>query len=45
MNLIVPLVWIEDGAEATELQDGERVRSISPEEAAFIAESIGLPVP
>ena len=37
--------WSADRARAWELQDGERGRSISPEEAAQIAARIGLPVP
>ena len=37
--------WSADRAQAWELQDGQRGRSISQEEAAQIAARIGLPVP
>ena len=37
--------WSADRAQAWELQDGKRGRSISQEEAAQIAARIGLPVP
>ena len=37
--------WSADRAQAWELQDGQRERSISQEEAAQIAARIGLPVP
>lgn len=38
-------IWSADRAQAWELQDGQRGRSISQEEAAQIAARIGLPVP
>ena len=37
--------WSADRAEAWELQDGEDVRLIPLDEAAQIAERIGLPPP
>ena len=37
--------WSADRAQAWEVQDGRPTRSISQEEAAQIAERIGLPVP
>ena len=37
--------WSADRATAWELQDGEEVRSIPLDEAATIAERIGLPLP
>ena len=37
--------WSADRAQAWEVQDGEKGRSISLEEAAQIAARIGLPVP
>ena len=38
--------WSADRTQAWEMEGGfTEVRSISPEEAAFIAKSIGLPVP
>ena len=37
--------WSEDRAQAWEVQDGEKGRSISLEGAAQIAAQIGLPVP
>ena len=39
------VVWSADLAQAWEVQDGEKGRSISLEEAAQIAARIGLPVP
>ena len=39
------VVWSADLAQSREVQDGEKGRSISPEEAAQIAARIGLPVP
>ena len=37
--------WSADRAEAWEVQDGEKGREIPLDEAAEIAERIGLPVP
>ena len=37
--------WSADRTEAWELQDGEEVRDIPLDEAAKIAERIGLPPP
>ena len=45
-NVGLGVKWSADRTQAWEMEGGfTEVRSISPEEAAFIAKSIGLPVP